>query len=261
LKFKHLKNKTLFIIKENINMEVKSISDIKSIEHFKDTIEHKQYLLQIYREYINKLSNLAELATEYRLITTKVLENISKYADDVSNNEIIVNYNVIDEDNQIEQLDIELESEVKPKTKKASKKTVIEQQQLDSESIEQPKAKLAKTTKKVISEPASEPIVEEKPKAKKTTKKVTSEEPIVEPIVEPVSEPIVEEKPKAKKTTKKVTSEEPVIEPVSEPKAKLAKTTKKVISEPIVEPISEPIVEEKPKAKKTTKKVILNSTE
>ncbi len=214
-------------------MEVKSISDIKSIEHFKDTIEHKQYLLQIYREYINKLSNLAELATEYRLITTKVLENISKYADDVSNNEIIVNYNIIDEDNQIEQLDNELESEIKTKTKlaKASKKTVIEQSESVSIEQQEEKPKAKKTTKKVISEPepvVSEPIIEEKPKAKKTTKKVTAEEPVV-------SEPIVEEKPKAKKTTKKVTSEEPVV--------------------------SEPIVEEKPKAKKTTKKVTADSTE
>jgi hypothetical protein len=204
LKFKHLKNKTLFIIKENINMEVKSISDIKSIEHFKDTIEHKQYLLQIYREYINKLSNLAELATEYRLITTKVLENISKYADDVSNNEIIVNYNIIDEDNQIEQLDNELESEIKTKTKlaKASKKTVIEQSESVSIEQQEEKPKAKKTTKKVTAEEpvVSEPIVEEKPKAKKTTKKVTSEEPVV-------SEPIVEEKPKAKKTTKKVTAD------------------------------------------------------
>ena len=38
-------------------MEVKSISDIKSMDQFKDSIEHRQYLLQIYREYINKLSN------------------------------------------------------------------------------------------------------------------------------------------------------------------------------------------------------------
>ena len=186
-------------------MEVKSISDIKSIEHFKDNIEHKQYLLQIYREYINKLSNLAELATEYRLISTKVLENINKYADDVSNNEIIVNYNVIDEDNQIEEQDINLESEVKTKTKKTTKKNVIEQK-IESESLEQseekPKAKSAKTTKKVTSEEVvSEPIVDEKPKAKstKTTKKVVTEEV--------ASEPIVEEKPKAKKTTKKVNSD------------------------------------------------------
>ena len=189
-------------------MEVKSISDIKSLDQFKDSIEHRQYLLQIYREYINKLSNLAELATEYRLITSKVLDKISMYEDDISNNEIIVNYNIIDEDNQIEQLDIELNSEVKPK------------------------AKLTKASKKVTTESVDEPtVVEEKPKAKsaKTTKKVITES------VESV-EPVADVVPKAKsaKTTKKVTTEEVVVEPIVEekPKAKLAKTTKKVISDP-----------------------------
>ena len=172
-------------------MEVKSISDIKSIEHFKNVIEHKQYLLQIYRQYMNELSNLSVLATEYRGITTEVLKNINKYEDDVSNNEIIVNFNIINEDNQIEQ-QLELDSELKAKTKKINKKSVIEQQieqQIEVESEEKPKVK--KTIKKVTPEEIES---EEIPKAKKTTKKVTPEEIEIES----------EEKPKAKKTTKKV---------------------------------------------------------
>jgi hypothetical protein len=213
---------------------IDSISNIKTIENFPNSQEYKKYLLTSYRNIISRLSLMADEVIEYKKIQEVLLKNINIYSEDNTNNEIIVNDHVPEED-----IEISEPTEEKPKTKKSTKKTETVTVSEDQPTEDKPKTK--KSTKKT--EPVSEDQpTEEKPKTKKSTKKT---ETVTATTVASEDQP-TEDKPKTKKTvvTKK-TETEPVSEDQpTEDKPKTKKTTKK----------TETVSEDKPKTKKTTKK-------
>jgi len=174
---------------------IKSISDIKSVKLFPDSKVHRQYLLQKYIDFINKLSKIADEVTEYQKIKTELLKQINEYSEDDTNSEIIINNVVGAGDTSVEADEEEPNTEEKPKAKKITKKADIV-----TVTTEEPVTKVKKTTKKIdivdIAVATEEQVTEEKPKAKKTTKKA-------EIVSATAEEPVAEEKPKAKKITKK----------------------------------------------------------